>query len=132
MTRTWRAVVGLVVVAALAGLATVTPGAGQADVAERLLQEALTQEVVEQDVAAAIRLYEQVIAMPGAPRAAVARARERVAALRGVAAAEAGTTSPAPGGGDPRVEGDLSRRRVWSTSADPTGYALGDVSRNGL
>jgi hypothetical protein len=35
MTRTWRAVGGLVIGVGLVGLATVTSGAGQADVAER-------------------------------------------------------------------------------------------------
>lgn len=82
MARTWRTVVGLVVGAVVVGFTAVTPEAGQAAVADRILQEALTKEVVEQDIAAAIRLFEQVLATPGVSSAAAARARTHLAALR--------------------------------------------------
>jgi Tol biopolymer transport system component len=100
MRHTWRIVAGLVVVAALVGLTSATPGAGQADLADRLLQEALTKELVEQDRPAAIKLYQQVLATAGVSTATANRARERMAALQPQAprtqAAPVVGSSPAP------------------------------------
>jgi Tol biopolymer transport system component len=99
MRHTWRIVAGLVVIVAVVGLASAALGAGQADRAERLLQEALTKELVERDPAAALKLYQQVLVTAGVPAATAARARERMAALHRQAEPPApapGTSSPAP------------------------------------
>jgi Tol biopolymer transport system component len=84
----------------LVGLTGAAPGADQADLADRLLQEALTKELVEQDPSAAIKLYQQVIATAGVSTATASRAREREAALQKLAprtpAAPVVGSSPAP------------------------------------
>jgi Tol biopolymer transport system component len=100
MKQMWRMMAGLGVVTVLVGLAGAAAGAGQADLADRLLQEALTKELVEQDRSAAIKLYQQVLSTSGVSAATASRARERVAALQKQAprmpSAPAGGSSPAP------------------------------------
>jgi Tol biopolymer transport system component len=100
MKHTWQIVAGLGVVAALVGLTGAAPGARQADLADLLLQEALTKELVEGDPSAAIKLYQQVLTTSAVSAATASRARERLAALqkqapRSLAVPVAGS-SPAP------------------------------------
>jgi len=97
MRQTWRVLAGLAIAAALGGFTGAAPGAGQADLADRLLQEALTKELVEQDPSAAIKLYQQVMATAGVSTATAARARERVAELQ----KQASQRAPAPTNGSP-------------------------------
>lgn len=117
MRQTWRVMAAIVVVAALVGATGAAPGAGQADLADRLLQEALTKELVEQDPSAAIKLYQQVIATAGVSTATASRARERVAALQKQAPRSA--TAPVVGSSPaPRRVLDGEWTELYDMSAD--------------
>jgi Tol biopolymer transport system component len=114
---------------AVLGPAGAVPAAGQADVAERLLQEALTKELVEQDPLAAIKLYRQVIATAGVAPATASRARDRIVALE----QKAPRQDPAAGGSPvPRRVLDGERTELYAMSADGRFVAGQRVVRLGM